>query len=262
MQIMGILNVTPDSFSDGGNFFDVSAAVEHTKKMIEAGADIIDIGGESSRPGSSPVSVEEELRRVIGVIQAIRKESKIPISIDTTKSLVALRAVEAGATIINDISAGRFDPEMFSIAASTHATICLMHMQGSPKTMQENPYYENVVQEVKDFLREQISLAQIAGIQKEKIIIDPGFGFGKRLEDNLALLNNLNQFADLGFPILVGLSRKSFIGALTGAAVADRLPGSLVAAAIAVSKGAQILRVHDVYETRRALSLDENNAKR
>lgn len=276
-KIMGILNVTPDSFSDGGRFVKKvmsheswvmsEEAVARALKMVEEGADIIDVGGESSRPGSEPVSVEEELRRVVPVIRALReklqaraKEKNLPqagveVSIDTTKSIVAAQAVEAGATMINDISAGRFDPEMFSVAASTQATICLMHMLGTPKTMQQSPYYEDVVAEVKDFLRERIASAQAAGIAREKIWIDPGIGFGKRVEDNLALLHGLDQFLDLGCPVLIGASRKSFIGALTGAPVENRLPGSLAAAASAIRNGAQILRVHDVAATRQFLTL-------
>lgn len=264
---MGILNVTPDSFSDRGLFCDPSAAVAHALRMVAEGADIIDVGGESSRPGSEPVKVEEELRRVVPVIRALReklqaraKEKNLPqagveISIDTTKSIVAEQALEAGATIINDISAGGEDPEMFSVAAKFGATICLMHMQGTPKTMQEAPHYEDVVGEVKKFLSERIAAACAFGIAREKIWIDPGIGFGKKVEDNLALLHNLHQFQELGCPILVGASRKSFIGALTGAAVQDRLPGSLAAAALALRNGAQILRVHDVAATKQFLKI-------
>lgn len=250
MQIMGILNVTPDSFSDGGNFFAPEEAVEYALRMVEEGADIIDVGGESSRPGAAPVSVEEELRRVIPVIRALRALSSVAISVDTTKAIVAAQAVEAGATMINDISAGCFDPEMFSVAARFQVPICLMHMQGTPKTMQENPAYENVTLEVKNFLRERIAVATAAGIAREKIIVDPGIGFGKRVEDNLALLQKLAALQELGCPILVGASRKSFIGALTGASVENRLPGSLAAGALALRGGTQILRVHDVAATK------------
>lgn len=260
---MGILNVTPDSFSDGGLFCDPQIAVGRAWQMVAEGADIIDVGGESNRPGSEPVKVEEELRGVVPVIRALREKlqkrgadaTPIEISIDTTKAIVAAQAVEAGATIINDISAGRFDPEMFSVAAKFGATICLMHMQGMPKTMQEAPHYEEVVGEVKKFLSGRIAAAVAAGIVREKIWIDPGIGFGKRVEDNLALLHNLHQFQELGCPILVGASRKSFIGALTGAPVEARLPGSLAAAALAVRNGAQILRVHDVASTKQFLQI-------
>lgn len=255
IQIMGILNVTPDSFSDGGSFMDLTLALEHALRMVKEGADIIDIGGESSRPGSEAVSVEEELRRVIGVVAAIRKKSAVTISVDTTKALVAARALDAGATMINDISAGLFDPEMFSVAAKRKAVICLMHMQGTPKTMQENPRYQNVVAEVKEFLSRRIFAALEAGIGKEKIRIDPGIGFGKCLEDNMRLLKELDQFRELGCPVLIGASRKSFLGALTGAEVQDRLPGSLAAAAMAVQRGAQILRVHDVAATKQFLQV-------
>lgn len=260
---MGILNVTPDSFSDGGLFCDPVRAVARALQMVEEGADIIDVGGESSRPGSEPVSVEEELRRVVPVIRALRAELQkrgsdskpIAISVDTTKAVVAAQAVEAGATIINDISAGRFDPEMFSVAAKFGATICLMHMQGTPTTMQQAPHYEDVVAEVKKFLSERITAAETAGIAREKIWIDPGIGFGKNVEDNIRLLRELNAFQELNCPILIGASRKSFLGALTGAPVHERLPGSLAAAALAVRNGAQILRVHDVAATKQFLKI-------
>lgn len=254
-QIMGILNVTPDSFSDGGKFLSLEEAVVQAKKMIKEGADIIDVGGESSRPGAEPVSPEGELRRVIPVIQKIREQSDISISIDTTKSIVAAQAIEAGATMINDISAGTVDPEMFSVAAQYRVPICLMHMKGKPQTMQENPYYEDVVGEVKEYLRERIAAAMDFGIKKEKILIDPGIGFGKRVEDNLALLKNLDQFQDLGCPILIGTSRKSFIGEITGAEVDQRLPGSLASLGFAYQKGASIFRVHDVAETKQFLQV-------
>ncbi|MDO8528121.1 MAG: dihydropteroate synthase [Deltaproteobacteria bacterium] len=249
IQIMGILNVTPDSFSDGGSFVDPASAVDRALQMVEEGADIIDIGGESSRPGAHPVSVAEELKRVLPVIREVRRQSKIAISIDTTKSLVAARALEEGATMINDISAGLQDPEMLSLAAHAKADICLMHMQGEPRTMQNNPAYKNVVAEVKQFFKERMEAAKRAGVSPDKIILDPGLGFGKRVEDNVALLVHLKEFRDLGCPILVGASRKSFIGALTGATVEERLSGSLAAAAIAVQNGATILRVHDVAPT-------------
>lgn len=250
---MGILNVTPDSFSDGGAFLAPADAVKQALRMEKEGADIIDIGGESSRPGSKPVSVEEELKRIIPVIQELRRQSQIAISIDTTKSLVAARALEAGATMINDISAGLGDPEMFAVAAQFKTPICLMHMQGTAQTMQQNPRYEDVVGEVKNFLAKRIAAAVQDGISKEKIIIDPGIGFGKSLEDNIALLQHCDRFSELGCPILIGASRKSFIGQITGASVQARLPGSLAAVAIAAQKGAQIFRVHDVTATKNFL---------
>lgn len=264
---MGILNVTPDSFSDGGNFCDSARAVAHALKMVAEGADIIDVGGESSRPGSEPVSVEEELRRVIPVIRALREklqarakeknapQSTVAISVDTTKAVVAVQAIEAGAAIINDISAGRFDPEMFSVAAKFGATICLMHMLGTPRTMQQSPHYSDVVSEVKNFLRERIAAACASGIAREKIWIDPGIGFGKKVEDNVRLLRELSAFQELDCPILIGASRKSFIGTLTGAPVHERLPGSLAAAAIALRNGTHILRIHDVAATKQFLQI-------
>ena len=253
--VMGILNVTPDSFSDGGIFLDPKKAVEHALQMVEEGADIIDIGGESSRPGAQSVSVDEELRRVLPVIRELRKQSKISISIDTTKSVVAAQAIEAGATMINDISAGRFDPEMFSVAAKANVPICLMHMKGTPQNMQKDPHYDDAVAEVKLFLKERIEAAKKAGVGQKQIIIDVGIGFGKRVEDNVALLKNLDQLQNLGCPILIGTSRKSFIGALTGAEVKDRLPGNLASLAIAIQKGASIARVHDVGATKQFLQV-------
>lgn len=255
VQIMGILNVTPDSFSDGGSFLDTGRAVAHALKMAEEGADWIDIGGESSRPGAAAVSVQEELKRVIPVVRELRRQSKIFISVDTAKAVVAAQAIEAGATLINDISAARFDIEMLPLVREAKVEICLMHMKGTPQTMQSDVHYENVVQEVKDFLKERINAARVAGVDRKKIIIDPGIGFGKRLEDNVALLKNLGLFQDLDCRILIGVSRKSFIGALTGAAVQDRLPGSLAAAGIALQNGASLLRVHDVAATKQFLSV-------
>ncbi|MDP2600929.1 MAG: dihydropteroate synthase [Deltaproteobacteria bacterium] len=252
-KIMGILNVTPDSFSDGGAFLAPADAVKQALQMEKEGADIIDIGGESSRPGSQSISIEEELKRIIPVVQELRRQSQIAISIDTTKSLVAARALEAGATMINDISAGLGDPEMFFVAAKYQVPVCLMHMQGKPQTMQNSPHYDDVVEEVKRFLALRIEVAVKTGIPKNKIIIDPGIGFGKRLGDNIALLKNCDRFQGLGCPILIGASRKSFIGQITGAPVQDRLPGSLAATAIATQKGASILRVHDVAATKNFL---------
>ncbi|MBI5300402.1 MAG: dihydropteroate synthase [Deltaproteobacteria bacterium] len=252
---MGVLNVTPDSFFDGGKFNTTEKAVEHALKMIADGADIIDIGGESTKPGAKPLSVEEEKKRIIPILHKLRQATQCPISIDTTKSFVAAAAIDFGATLVNDISAGQFDSEMLPLVSRSKVRICLMHMQGTPETMQKNPHYKNVVEEVKVFLRQRMTACLEAGIEKEKIVLDPGIGFGKSVEDNLALLKNLDQFQDLGCPILIGTSRKSFIGALTGATVEDRLPGSLATLAAAVQKGAQIVRVHDVAETKQFLSL-------
>ena len=254
-RIMGILNVTPDSFSDGGSYSDPARAVDYALCMVQEGAHIIDIGGESSRPGAAAISVEEESKRVLPVIHELRRQSSVAISIDTTKSKVAAEAILAGATIINDISAGLMDKEMFAVAAKAEVYICLMHMKGTPQMMQQSPQYENVVTEVKNFLQARIEAAMAVGISFDKICIDPGIGFGKRVEDNVALLKGLAQLKKLGCPILIGTSRKSFIGAITGAAVEERLPGSLASMAVAIQNGADIVRVHDVAATRQFLSV-------
>lgn len=255
MKLMGIVNVTPDSFSDGGRFFDCSLAVEHALELIKAGADIIDIGGESTRPGALPVSVDEELRRVLPVIEDVRKKSDIPISIDTTKSIVAKHSIDAGASMINDISAGRFDPEIFSVVASTKVPICLMHMQGLPQTMQINPHYENIISEIHKFLLDAISRATEAGISREQIIIDPGIGFGKTPEDNIEIIRHLDKFLDLRCPILIGTSKKSFIGKLLDLEVDKRFPATLATLAVAIEKGAHIFRVHDIAPARHFLDM-------
>ncbi|MGB8657000.1 MAG: dihydropteroate synthase [Candidatus Zixiibacteriota bacterium] len=254
-HIMGILNVTPDSFSDGGRFFKADHAVEQGVRMAEQGADIIDIGGESTRPGSLPVTLEEELSRVIPVIESLSKRTDTIISIDTYKSEVARQALDAGAQMINDISALRFDPEMKKIAAEYKVPLVLMHIKGTPRNMQENPSYEDVIAEITDYLRESIRIAQEADIDREKVIIDPGIGFGKRLEDNLNILKNLRKFSILNCPILVGCSRKSFIGKILNLPVEERLEGSLAALAVAVMNGANIVRVHDVKESKRVAQL-------
>ena len=253
--IMGILNVTPDSFSDGGRFLSPDAAVERALAMEKEGADIIDVGGESSRPGAEPVPVEEELRRVLPVLERLRGKLRIPISIDTTKAEVAEAALRAGASIVNDISALRFDPAMAPLVAKFGAGLVLMHMLGTPKTMQQAPHYEDVVTEVRDFLAERAQYAQSQGIPREAIAVDPGIGFGKTVEHNLELLRRLPELVELGFPVLVGPSRKSFIGAILGFGVEERLEGTLAACAVAVVRGADILRVHDVKEVRRAADL-------
>ncbi len=254
-HLMGILNVTPDSFSDGGNFFQVEDAVKQGLRMAEEGADIIDVGGESTRPASDPITTEEELSRVIPVIKKLSKETDLPISIDTYKSQVAKEALDAGAEMINDISALRFDPKMKELAAESKVPIVLMHIKGTPKNMQDNPYYDDVIEEITEYLQESIQMAKDAGIQKESIVIDPGIGFGKRLEDNLNILKNLKKFSILDCPILVGPSRKSFIGKILDLPVEERLEGSLAALAVSIMNGANIVRVHDVKESKRVAGL-------
>ncbi len=251
--VMGIVNVTPDSFSDGGKYFDPSRAVAHGEQMARDGADIVDIGGESTRPGARPVSADEEISRVLPVIRGLRAKISLPISIDTTKSEVARAALDEGADVVNDISALGFDPAMAPLVAREKAPIVLMHMQGTPRIMQQNPFYENVVEEVKEFLRRRVQFALAAGVEADKIIVDPGIGFGKNIEHNLALLRGLGALADLGRPILVGTSRKTFIGKLLDAAPEERLEGSLAAAVAAALAGANIVRVHDVKEAARAV---------
>jgi dihydropteroate synthase len=248
--VMGILNVTPDSFSDGGNFIEPHAAVDRALEMIVQGADIIDIGGESTRPGADPVSTAEEIRRTVPIIAGIRDQSDIPLSIDTMKADVATEAIAAGAVIINDVSAFEADARMAEIAAETEAGVVLMHMKGTPGTMQSNPDYGNVTEEVRDYMKSRIEVAIQHGVARERIVIDPGIGFGKTTEHNLALLRELPSLAECGSPLLVGASRKSFIGQLTGrSAPADRRAGSLGVAAWAVAHGTHILRVHDVLDT-------------
>lgn len=253
--IMGIVNVTPDSFSDGGRFLDRDRAVEHALRLVDEGADIIDIGGESTRPGAQPVPLEEELRRVIPVVKELRRLSDVPISVDTYKAEVARQALEAGANIVNDISALRFDPQMARVVAEHDAYVVLMHMQGTPQTMQDNPHYDDVIQDILAFLKERIEVAIDAGIKREKIIIDPGIGFGKLLEHNLEILRRLGELRALGRPILIGPSRKSFIGQLTGLPVDQRLEGTIASVVVGVLHGAQIVRVHDVAPVRRALQI-------
>jgi len=250
--IMGILNVTPDSFSDGGQFIDEEKAVIHAKKLMTDGADIIDIGGESTRPGSQSLTEEEELDRILPIIKKLVSDLSIPISIDTYKPLVAEECLKVGAHLINDITALK-NPQMIDVVAKYNVPVVLMHMQGTPKIMQENPVYKDVVTEVMEFLRSRSSIAQNAGINE--IIIDPGIGFGKTVEHNLKILKNLRKFTTLGYPILIGPSRKSFIGAITGLPVTERVEGTLAAVTIAVMNGAQIIRVHDVKECKRALQI-------
>ena len=247
--VMGILNVTPDSFSDGSIYFDKAKAVDHALRMADDGADIIDIGGESTRPGSETVPLEEELRRTIPVIEDISKKINTPISIDTYKSEVALRALESGASIVNDISGMRFDPEMPKVIAKYKVPVVLMHIKGRPKNMQKNPVYDALIPEIMDYFRISIRLANKFGIPENMIIIDPGIGFGKTAEHNLEIINNLSQFASLKKPILIGASRKAFIGKILGDAPSgERLEGTAAAVAISIINGANIVRVHDVKE--------------
>lgn len=253
--IMGILNVTPDSFSDGGQFLNKNSAIGHALKMIEEGADIIDIGGESTKPFSSPVSLDEELSRVLPVIEDLRKETDVCISIDTTKSEVANQALEMGASIINDVSAMEFDEKMIGIALKFDCPIVLMHMKGIPKNMQENPHYSSLISEIITYLNARIDFVLSKGIDKKKIIIDPGIGFGKSVENNFEIINNLNQFADLGYPVMLGASRKSFIGVTLDVPEDKRVEGSLAANIIGFQKGVSVFRVHDVDQTRKALTI-------
>jgi dihydropteroate synthase len=244
---MGILNVTPDSFSDGGLYFEKSLAIERAKQMVEDGADIIDIGGESTRPGAEPVSLDEELNRTIPVIEALAKEIKVPISIDTYKSVVAEKALNAGASIVNDISGLRFDPEMAKIVAKYKVPVVIMHIKGTPRNMQKEPFYENLIAEIKQYIEDSINIALNTGIDKDKIIIDPGIGFGKTFEHNLEIIHRLSEFSTFGKPVLIGLSRKAFIGKiLNNASPLERVEGTAAAVAISIMNGANIIRVHDV----------------
>ncbi|GAM61806.1 dihydropteroate synthase [Vibrio ishigakensis] len=247
-QVMGILNVTPDSFSDGGKFNRIDAAIEHAKQMIAYGATIIDIGGESTRPGAPDVALEEELERVIPVIKALRAVSDVWISIDTSKAEVMKQAAEAGADIINDVRALQ-EPNALQVAADSGLPVCLMHMQGQPRTMQSNPQYDDLLEDVGEFLEQRIQACAEVGIDKSKLILDPGFGFGKTLEHNYQLLQQLEKFHQFGLPILAGMSRKSMIFKLLDKTPAETLAGSITCAVIAAQKGAQIIRVHDVEQT-------------
>jgi dihydropteroate synthase len=246
---MGILNVTPDSFSDGGKYDTIENAVKQAFQMIEDGVDIIDIGGESTRPGAKKVSLEEELNRVIPVIKRIRQESDISISIDTYKSEVANKAIQAGANIVNDISGLRFDKKMIDVISKSTASAVLMHIQGTPESMQDNPIYRNLLDEILKYLGESTDMLLQNGVEKARIAIDPGIGFGKKWEDNYKIIRYLKELKSLGFPILLGASRKSFIGNLLDLPADERLEGSLAAAACGIMNGADILRVHDVKET-------------
>lgn len=250
--IVGILNVTPDSFSDGGMYTAMDVAVEQAAWMVVNGADVIDIGGESTRPGALEVPLEEELRRTIPVIEALVQRCDVPISIDTRKAEVARQACRAGAVMVNDVSAMTHDPDMADVVAEFGATVCLMHMRGTPQTMQQDPRYDDVVREVRDYLAARAEYAMSRGIPRERIIVDPGFGFGKTLAHNLELLRHLRQIAELGFPVLAGTSRKSMLGVLlNGAPPNERLEGTAATVALAIANGASLVRVHDVREMAR-----------
>lgn len=248
VAIMGVLNVTPDSFSDGGRYATPERALAHAERLVEEGADIIDLGGESTRPGSEPVPLEEELERVIPLVEALVRRFDTPVSVDTTKAGVMRAAAAAGAAMINDVRALQ-DEGALEAASELDCAVCLMHMQGLPRSMQASPQYDDVVSEVVDFLAARRDACVAAGIPAARIVLDPGFGFGKTVAHNLELLRRFDEFAALGQPLLAGLSRKSTLGAITGRGVDERMPASIVAAAMAVERGASIVRVHDVAET-------------
>lgn len=255
--VMGVVNVTPDSFSDGGLYLDPEAAVVHACELVARGADLLDIGGESTRPGAAPVSEAEELRRVIPVIERLRARVSVPLSVDTCKASVAAAAVAAGAGIVNDVGTHGGDPEMAAVVARSGAGYIAMHMQGTPATMQVAPHYDDVVGEVGGFLATALRALERAGVGRDQVVLDPGIGFGKALEHNLELLARLGAFRELGRPLVLGVSRKSFIGRLLGTPVADRLPGSLAATCLAVTAGVAVIRTHDVAETCQAVRVTE-----
>ncbi len=257
-KLMGIVNVTPDSFSDGGLFLEPDRAIEHARALVADGADLLDVGGESTRPGARAVTAEEELDRVVPVLEGLARSGsgrvgRVPISIDTSKAAVAAAALDAGAEIVNDVTALRLDPELAGLCAERGCGVVLMHMKGTPRTMQENPAYTDVVDEVKGFLAERIEFAVAEGIAEERIWVDPGIGFGKTVGHNLELLRRLGELRALDRPLVVGTSRKSFIGRLTGREVGDRLGGTIASSVLALAEGADVLRVHDVAELRQAV---------
>lgn len=255
-RLMGILNVTPDSFSDGGEFTALANAVQHANTMVVDGADIVDVGGESTRPGAEFVPIDEEIRRTAPVIADLVQALDVPVSIDTRKHQVAHAAVAAGALIINDVAALSFDPQMLETVQETGVSICLMHAAGNPDTMQNDPSYDNVVLDVYDYLQDRVALALSAGIPRDRIMVDPGIGFGKTLDHNLALLKNISAFHGLGCPILLGASRKSFIGTLANVSeTKQRMPGSVAVMLAAIAQGVQIVRVHDIAASKQALTL-------
>ncbi len=259
--VVGILNVTPDSFSDGGRYLDRATAVAHATRMVDDGADILDVGGESTRPGSAPVSADEELERVHPAIERLAElHPAVPISIDTRKADVAAEALDAGATIVNDVSGGA-DPAMFDVVRDREAAVVLMHMRGDPTTMQEAPHYDDVVGEVHEYLRQRIEAAELAGIDPERIAIDPGIGFGKDLDHNLELMHGVDAFLDLGRPVLVGPSRKKFIGTILDLPMEERVEGTVGAVVWMVARGAHLVRVHDVKEVVRAVRVSDAIAR-
>lgn len=254
--IMGVLNVTPDSFSDGGLYLEKDKAIQQAIKLAKDGADIIDIGGESSRPGSDPITVDEEIKRTVPIISVLSKILDIPISIDTYKSEVAKQALQAGASMVNDISGLRFDPDMAAVVSKNNVPVIIMHIKGTPKNMQINPVYDDLISEILDYLKESINICREYGISDKKIIIDPGIGFGKTFEHNLEIINNLREFSILGKPIAIGVSRKAFIGKILGdVPVSQRLEGTASAVAISVYNGANIVRVHDVAEISKVVKI-------
>ena len=255
---MGILNVTPDSFSDGGKYVDAKIAIDHALEMIDNGADIIDIGGESTRPGSEPVSKNDECNRIIPVIESIKKNnSEILISVDTYKSYVAKRAVDAGADLVNDISGLTFDPNMLSYLSGKGIPVILMHINGRPKTMQNNPVYDDLIKDIRNFFLKQCNIAKENGIKKNHIILDPGIGFGKSFEHNFTVIRRLNEICDLGYPVMIGPSRKAFIGDTLGLPLNERIEGTLATVVAGIMNGAKIVRVHDVKEVKRAVKITE-----
>jgi dihydropteroate synthase len=260
---MGIVNVTPDSFSDGGLFLDADAAVEHGRALAAEGADILDIGGESTRPGADPVPTDEELRRVVPVVERLAADGAARISIDTTKLDVARAALDAGATVVNDVSAFRFEPEIAALVAERGADCCLMHMLGEPRTMQDDPRYDDVVSDVRAFLEERLAAAIAAGVPEERVWLDPGIGFGKTVEHNLELLHRLDEIVAIGRPVVVGTSRKSFLGRLAGGRdEGRRLPGTIATNVLALERGASVFRVHDVAENADALAVAAATVRR
>jgi dihydropteroate synthase len=252
---MGVVNVTPDSFSDGGLFLDADAAVAHGDRLAGEGASILDVGGESTRPGAEPVSEAEELRRVVPVVERLAGAARARVSVDTSKLAVAEAALKAGATIVNDVAAFRFAPELAGLVADRGATCCLAHMQGEPRTMHRDPRYGDVVAEVKAFLEERLAFAVAEGVAEQKVWLDPGIGFGKRLEHNLELLRRLDEICAIGRPVVVGTSRKSFLGRITGRPEGDRLPGTIATNVMALERGATVFRVHDVREVADSLAV-------
>ena len=258
VHVMGIVNVTPDSFSDGGRFYDRGDAIAHGRRLAEEGAHILDVGGESTRPGADPVTEDEEIERVVPVVEALAGKTTVPVSVDTTKASVAKAALDSGAQIVNDVSAGRFDLAMFPLVTSRRAPIVLMHMLGEPRTMQKEPRYRDVVGEIAGFLADRSDAAVAAGVDRERILVDPGFGFGKTREHNLVLLKRLRELRCLGFPVLAGTSRKTFIGKTLGdLPVEERLEGTAATVALAVAAGASMVRVHDVREMGRVVRMVE-----